>query len=563
MLCVFASALIKNDKTNNRSDERTKDMASVTVFSSKKVLIIDDLREVRTQLQLTLSNVGFEKLNHVATIREAIDKLSFVNYDIILCDYNLGKGTDGQQFLEYLRVNEKLSRNSIFLMVTAENTYEKVIAAAEHMPDDYLLKPFTAAQFITRLEVLIDRQLVLEKINDAYDQKNWNLVVEECDKLIAERNKHYIEVCKLKANALMHADLFDEAASVYEHILAIRELPWAQLGLARARARLGYIEESQVIVAQLNENSPEYLAALDYAHDLLLQQNKIDDAAEVLQKAMKKNPDNLARSRSYAGIALSKGDYAEAERILSSTIAKHRYSPVREASDYGMLSRSLIEQGRTDEALKALDDARGMFKDDASKAIISASSSIAWLRQGNEERAFDELNKALANDYRTLPPNVTTALAEACYAAGKEQQANDMLRHVLQNNPDDLKLQGRVKMVQVLSGKSLEESNALIQDSAKEIIKINNEGVLKAKEGRYEEAIDLILGAAERMPLNLNIISNAALILAVSLSKRGFDQTLLDKCRMYRQRVFDMNPNNKKLPQIDGILAQLKQAEAA
>jgi hypothetical protein len=61
----------------------------------------------------------------------------------------------------------------------------------------------------------------------------------------------------------------------------------------------------------------------------------------------------------------------------------------------------------------------------------------------------------------------------------------------------------------------------------------------------------------------LNIISNAALILAVSLSKRGFDQTLLDKCRMYRQRVFDMNPNNKKLPQIDGILAQLKQAEAA
>ena len=535
-------------------------MASVTVFSNKKVLIIDDMSDVRVQLQLTLSSIGFEKLNHVATIREAMDKISITDYDIILCDYNLGKGTNGQQFLEFMRANKKLKRSNIFVMVTAENSYEKVVAAAEHMPDEYLLKPFTAAHFINRLEVIIDRQLALEKVNQAHDQKNWTLTIEECDKLIAQKSKYYIEVCKVKADALMQSDMFDEAAAVYEHIISIRDLPWAQLGLARAKARLGFTEDSYEIVAKLIDENPQFLASYDFASDLLLQQNKLDEAMVIIQKAMQKNPDNLNRSRSYAGICLSKNEYLDAELTMSETIKRHRFSPVKEASDYGMLSRSLIEQGKTKEALSTLDEAKGLFKDDASQAVLSASSSIAWLRYGDTERANEELDKALVNDYRNLPNSVTTSLAEACYAAGKEEQANSMLRHLLQNNPDDLKLQSRIKMVQLMSGKTLEESNKLIQDSATEVIKINNEGVLKAKEGRYEEAIELILGAAERMPQNLNIISNAALILAVSLKKMAFNQAMLDKALMYRQRVFEVNPNHKKLPQIDATLAQLKEA---
>jgi tetratricopeptide (TPR) repeat protein len=535
-------------------------MASVTVFSNKKVLIIDDMSDVRVQLQLTLSSVGFEKLNHVATIKEAMDKISITEYDIIMCDYNLGKATNGQQFLEFMRTNKKIKRSNIFVMVTAENSYEKVIAAAEHMPDDYLLKPFTAAHFINRLEVIIDRQVALAKVNEAHDQKNWTLTISECDKLIANKSKYYIEVCKVKADAYMQADMFDEAAEVYEHILSIRELPWAQLGFARAKARLGFIEDSYELVAKLIEDNPQYLAGFDFASDLLLHQNKIDEAMVVIQKAMQKNPDNLNRSRSYAGICLSKNEYLDAERTMSETITKHRYSPVREASDYGMLSRALLEQGRAKEAISALDEAKGIFKDDISQTVLSANSSIAWLRYGDTDRANEELNKALTNDYRNLPNNATTSLAEACFAAGKEEQANNMLRHLLQNNPEDLKLQGRIKMVQLMSGKTLEESNKLIQDSATELIKINNEGVLKAKQGRYEEAVELILGAAERMPDNLNIISNAALILAVSLKKMTFNQVLLDKAIMYRQRVFEMNQNHKKLPQIDATLAQLKEA---
>lgn len=489
-----------------------------------------------------------------------MEKIKLNGYDIILCDYNLGKGTNGQQFLEYMRVNDLLPRGSIFFMVTAENTYEKVVAAAEHMPDDYLLKPFTAAHFITRLEQMLDRQIFMQRVNDAYDSKNWNVTVRECDNLLLDRNKYFIEVLKVKAIALMRAELFDQAERVYEEILRIRELPWAKLGLARAKAKLGMIESSQVIVSGLMSENPQFLAGYDLASELYMQLNEPEKAMGVIENAMAKNPDNLSRSRNYAGMALAKGDFATAHKIMDESIKRHRYSPVREASDYTMLSRALIEQGKIDDALLALDEAKQSFKDEDSETVLAASSSIAWLRSGNEAKAQEELKKAMQRDYRSLPPHIAASIAEACYASGDNELADKILRHVLQNNPDDIKLQAKVKMVQLVSGKSLEEANELIQDSAREVIKINNEGVRKAKEGKYAEAIDLILGAAERMPQNLNIISNAALILAVSLTKTSFDRALFNKCNLYRNRVFNINPNHPKLAQIDATLAQVKEA---
>jgi tetratricopeptide (TPR) repeat protein len=176
------------------------------------------------------------------------------------------------------------------------------------------------------------------------------------------------------------------------------------------------------------------------------------------------------------------------------------------------------------------------------------------------DKAQQVLNDALNVDRHTLPSNVAVSLAEACYATGKEDVAEDLLKHVLQNNPDDIKLQSKVKMAQVLAGKSMEESNNLIQNSAKEIIKINNDGVRKAQEGQYQDAMDLILGAAKRLPLNVSVISNAALIIAVSASKTSVDQATMALCIEYRNRLEELSPSHPKLEKIDAMLSKLKEA---
>ncbi|MGZ8270778.1 MAG: response regulator [Methylophilus sp.] len=535
-------------------------MATVTPFSNKKILVIDDVPEVRRQLQMTLVSIGFESLHVVSSIKEAMDRIALNHYEVILCDYNLGDTTDGQQFLEFVRLNDKISRNTIFIMVTAENSYERVIAAVECLPDDYILKPFTAAHFIGRLEHLLERQQVFKTIDQAYDKKNWALVIQESDKLLAEKNKHYIELLKIKTIALQKADLYEQAAEVYEEVIAFRDLPWAALGLARVKARLGKLGESKAMAELLVKEHPQFLPGYEFASELSLQENNADEALNFLNQAMQINKENLPRTRNVTTMVMAKGDFEAAENLIKRCVKKHRHSPVRDAGDYALLSRSLVGQGKLDEALSSLDEAKRYFKDSNSELIIAASTSLAYSKSGMTDKAQEVLNEALNVDRHTLPSNVAVSLAEACYASGKEDVAEDLLKHVLQNNPDDIKLQSKVKMAQVLAGKSMEESNNLIQNSAKEIIKINNDGVRKAQEGQYQDAMDLILGAAKRLPLNVSVISNAALIIAVSASKTSVDQATMALCIEYRNRLEELSPSHPKLEKIDAMLSKLKEA---
>jgi len=142
-------------------------------IAEKWVLVIDDMESMRSQLRMSLTSSGFAKLHVVSSIKDALERMATNRYDVILCDYSLGDGTDGQQFLEYLRTNDLITRNTVFVMITAEQAYEKVVAASECAPDDYLLKPFTAAQFNARLEKLLERQEYFSLIDKGTDSKNW------------------------------------------------------------------------------------------------------------------------------------------------------------------------------------------------------------------------------------------------------------------------------------------------------------------------------------------------------------------------------------------------------
>lgn len=532
-------------------------MAIVSNVSDKKALIIDDMPDMRSQLQMSLSSLGFEKLHVVSNIKDAMERIETTRYDVILCDYNLGNNTNGQQFLEYLRNNNKLTRNCIFIIITAENSYESVVSAAECMPDDYLLKPFTAGQFLTRFERLLERQEEFLEIDQAYDNNNGHKLIAECNKILALKNKHYIDVSKIKGAALMRIDHIEEAAQLYSEILQLRDLPWAQLGLARAEAKLGNMEASVEMSKKLMKTHPQFVANFDFASEILMQDNKPEEALRVLKEAANYSPGNMNRTRHLSALALANGEFALAESVMTDTIKKHKYSPVREAADYALLSRALIEQGKTTEALSALKEGGTQFKDPESAVVLAASSSIAHFKAGHLQEAEAALNQALAMDTRLLSPSAAASLAEACFASGRDDVANGFLKQILQNNPDDLRLQGRVKMVHSMAGKNAEESAALIQESAKEIIKINNDGVRKAQAGEYQEAIALIVDAAERLPNNLHIVSNAALILAVSIANSGNKQELI-QCLNYRQKIVDKDPANSKLAQIDAMLKKAK-----
>ncbi len=64
------------------------------------VLIVDDVREMRTSLRTIARSMGAQEVYEAKSGLEAIELLQAHNMDIVLCDYNLGEGRDGQQVFE-------------------------------------------------------------------------------------------------------------------------------------------------------------------------------------------------------------------------------------------------------------------------------------------------------------------------------------------------------------------------------------------------------------------------------------------------------------------------------
>ena len=86
---------------------------------------------------------------------------------------------------------------------------------------------------------------------------------------------------------------------------------------------------------------------------------------------------------------------------------------------------------------------------------------------------------------------------------------------------------------------------------------MNDMGVRKADAGHLDEAADMLIIAADRLSDDLRIVANAALVIALDLSKNGIRPEKLNKCVQYRDRLKIEEPGNPKLGKIDALLEQL------
>ena len=137
-------------------------------------LIIDDFQGMRTMLRDFVRLMGVTRIDTASNGREAISQLSANKYDIVICDYNLGPGANGQQVLEEAKLRNFVGVSTIWVMVTAEKTTDMVMGAAEVKPDDYLLKPINQVLLQSRLEKLIARKQSLGEIEAAIRTQDYS-----------------------------------------------------------------------------------------------------------------------------------------------------------------------------------------------------------------------------------------------------------------------------------------------------------------------------------------------------------------------------------------------------
>jgi CheY-like chemotaxis protein len=139
-------------------------MSTIDLLRQRRFLLVEDFDAMRTVLKGLLLRCGAEKVDAVSDGREAVRLMRGTSYDIVMCDYNLGGGKNGQQLLEEARLNGWIGPAAVWLMITAEKTSDMVSVAAEDAPDDYLLKPITESLLQARLFKLVERKTSLAGI---------------------------------------------------------------------------------------------------------------------------------------------------------------------------------------------------------------------------------------------------------------------------------------------------------------------------------------------------------------------------------------------------------------
>lgn len=100
-------------------------------YSKKHFLIIDDFEKFRSVLKGLIQLCGGKTIEMANSGSEAIIRMKNHRFDIVLCDYHLGPGKNGQQILEQIRFENLLSDSAVFMMITAESNSEMVVGAIE------------------------------------------------------------------------------------------------------------------------------------------------------------------------------------------------------------------------------------------------------------------------------------------------------------------------------------------------------------------------------------------------------------------------------------------------
>ncbi len=117
-----------------------------------RVLVVEDDRPVRTSLEVALGEEGYEvwACADASGVQRVVDQF---RPDLAILDVRLGTGPDGYSTARLLRAHGDLP----VIMLTAADTVAERLEGFSAGADDYLVKPFSIAELLARVEALLRR----------------------------------------------------------------------------------------------------------------------------------------------------------------------------------------------------------------------------------------------------------------------------------------------------------------------------------------------------------------------------------------------------------------------
>ncbi len=396
----------------------------------KRVILADHLPGSRTALRDMVSLLGATSISNATNASDVLRLAKARSIDLILCDYQLDGMRDGQQLLEELRHTKQIPLATMFMMITGERSYQKVVAVAEFAPDDYLLKPFTANQLMERITSVALKKAAFAAAYGCMESGDLPKALEHLDRIRNSRPAYAADALRLMIEIMIALKQHDRAEKLLEEVMAQKVVPWAAMGLARIQVAEKRLEEAEAGLGQVVEQNPEYLGAKDLLAEVKEELGKPEEALAVIEKAGAAVTGNVARLRRAGDLAAQTGNHKKASDLYEKVMGRVRHSTLAKPEDFVSLANAYMEQGRTADAERVCVEQRRTMRDAPEAVVVSRlmeyqrlSRDPSSAAQEKASAALDALLEARSALGEALPVAVEMDIFAACEQSGRHDDA--------------------------------------------------------------------------------------------------------------------------------------------
>lgn len=178
------------------------------------ILIVDDNPEIREIIQVLLEGEGFE-IEEASDGKTALDLARRIDFDLIILDIMM-PGKNGYQTCIEIRKNS----NAPILFLSARTKDSDKTLGFSSGGDDYLAKPFSYNELISRSKALIRRYQIYKGKNDAQTAQTGKGAVADTDapEIISY---HHLEINEEKEQVFSEGKLLTLTATEYAMLLLL------------------------------------------------------------------------------------------------------------------------------------------------------------------------------------------------------------------------------------------------------------------------------------------------------------------------------------------------------
>ena len=162
-------------------------------MEKKKILVVDDEADICNSLKFNLDNAGFDTT--VAHSGEEALAIGIANFDLLLLDIMMDK-ISGLQLAQQVRKKPETA-NIPIIFVTAKDTENDMVKGFNIGADDYISKPFSIREVITRVQAVLRRSS-----RDVATQKQFEHLVLDMVKKVVTIDGEEIDLTKTELEIL-------------------------------------------------------------------------------------------------------------------------------------------------------------------------------------------------------------------------------------------------------------------------------------------------------------------------------------------------------------------------